>query len=157
VLWCNQQQWPKDWRTGFRALFNTLTKNVKLKFKVLLGDYVKEVGCRCKERGIRINKCSNKKKELMKEELYKMPITEQEDIDWLIGKEAQFLRALEAAAAEKRPTAAPKADSDNKGMAPDGMQNPAWCTALPYLRLYCCLTLDDVKVAMNGRTIPCHG
>jgi hypothetical protein len=31
---------------------------------------------------------------------------------------------------------------------PGNSKTPAWHTAMPYLRLYCCLTLDDVKVHM---------
>jgi hypothetical protein len=65
----------------------------------------------------------------------------------LIAEEAQFLRALEAAAAERMPAAA-GVDSEDEGNAPDGTRNPAWHTPLPYLRLYCCMTLDEVKVQM---------
>jgi hypothetical protein len=123
----------------------TLVKNVNIKWKVRKPDYITEVGQHCKERGLRINKCSNMKKQKIKEELYKMFPLHQIDIKWLIEKEAQLLQALEAVAAEKRPAFAPLAD-DN-----DDPKNPAWHTHLPYLHLYCCLTEDDVRQHMASQ------
>jgi hypothetical protein len=119
-------------------LYKSLMKKVKTKFaKVKIEDYVKEVGCCCKERGLKINKCSNKCKAKVKALLYATLPLKTDDQEFLIEEEAQFLRALEAAAAEKRPSE--EANDD---------WNFAWRMALPFLHLYCCLTLDEVKVLM---------
>jgi hypothetical protein len=124
--------------------YKSLIQKVPIKFKVNNPDYIKEVGCHCEERGLQINKCSNWKKQHIKQALYDMLPLNPLDIKWLIGKEAHFLHALEAAAAEKRPTSASAAmDDDDKA--------PAWHTHLPYLCLYCCLTLDEVKVHMSSQ------
>jgi hypothetical protein len=71
--------------------YATLLKKVKLKHKVNKKHYIEEVECCCLQKGIRVNKCSNKLKQAVKEELYKMPITEQADIDWLKEEEGKFL------------------------------------------------------------------
>jgi hypothetical protein len=91
-----------------------------------------------------LDKCSNWKKQCIKQELYNVLPLNPVDIKWLIDKEAQFLRALEAAAAKKTPSAAAVADNN-------GDKTPSWHMYMPYLRLYYCLTLDEVKVHMSSQ------
>jgi hypothetical protein len=69
----------------------TLMTEVKNKFKVNIPELIKEVGRRCKQRGLRINKCSNIKKQAIKDQLYSMLPLNPLDIQWLIAEEACFL------------------------------------------------------------------
>jgi hypothetical protein len=129
--------------------YASLGKKVKTmkKFKVGRDDLIEEVGHRCEERGIRKNKCSNWKKEKIKEELYKTLPLREVDIQWLIAEECHFLQALKAAVGKVRPAAANQADTDEEVDA-QGNRLPAWRTPLSFLWLYCCLTMDEVKAEM---------
>ena len=62
--------------------------NKMKKFKVRREDSIEEVGWCCEERGLQINKCSNWKKDRIKQELYKTLPLKDVDIAWLIAEEA---------------------------------------------------------------------
>jgi hypothetical protein len=57
-----------------------------------------------------------------------------------LQKKKKFLRALEAAVAEKGPSLASISNGNGRWHEePSNHKTPAWHTAMPYLRLYCCL------------------
>jgi hypothetical protein len=88
--------------------YSSLLPNVNKmkKFKVGREDLIEEVGHHCEERELRINKCSNWKKDKIKQELYKTLPLKDIDIAWLIAEEARFLQALTAAVGKATPAAA---------------------------------------------------
>jgi hypothetical protein len=83
--------------------------------------------------------------------LYEHPPTNELDIEFLITEEAKFLKNLQDAVSEKRPSAAAATgslDSDDDDNDNNG-KTPAWHGFLPWLRLYCWMTLDDIKQEMT--------
>jgi hypothetical protein len=71
-----------------------------------------------------------------------MPITNDVCPEFLREEEAMFLQVLIAAAADRRPA---NADNDDEEEEVAGQQMPAWCIYHPFLHLYCCLVLYEVK------------
>jgi hypothetical protein len=112
----------------------------KTHFVPVMQHLINEIHRRCVSQKRKSVKCNNYSKTILQKWLMDNPIDDPEDVAFLVKEEAKLRKAFTEGQQEKEKNLLTAKESNKTNVKP-------WNTNKPYLRLYHCLCVDEVKEA----------
>jgi hypothetical protein len=112
----------------------------KTHFVPVMQHLINEIHRRCVSQKIKPVKCKNYSKTILHKWLMENPIDDPEDVTFLVKEEAKLRKAFTEGQQEKEKNLLTTKESNKTNVKP-------WNSNDPYLRLYHCLCVDEVKEA----------